>query len=40
MLTEARGTEAPDGSFAVPRTLAVNDCPKARLPDSMTRVRL
>ena len=40
MLTDARGIEAPDGSFAVPRTLAVKDCPKARLQDSSASVRL
>jgi hypothetical protein len=40
MVTDARGIKPPDESFAVPRTLAVKDCPKARLHDSMASVRL
>ena len=40
MITDAPGIAPPDGSFAVPRTLAVKDCPKARLQDSITRVKL
>jgi hypothetical protein len=40
IVTDARGTAAPDGSFAAPRTLAVNDCPEARPQDSSVRTRL
>jgi hypothetical protein len=40
MLTDAPGTEAPDGSFVVPRMLAVKDCAKARLQDSRQSVRV